>query len=201
MTPFPPLIQKDSQMTSFPLHTIETAPNGSRPALDALRSAFGFIPNIAAAMATSPVLISGLTDLFGRVHGGSFSEQEIQVLLLTNAVANQAEWPIALHAHLAGQEGVPSSDVASIRIGELPANPRLAALSAYARNLIGTRGLADNAVIQAMKTAGFDQRHLLEVIAVTAASTIINYTANVTKPPIESFLVRDDDLAKGEDSR
>ena len=188
-------------MTAFPLHTTETAPNASRPALDTLRSAFGFIPNIAAAMTTSPVLISSLTDLFGRVHGGSFDEKEIQVLLLTNAVTNKAEWPIALHSHLARQEGVASADVARISNGELPGDPRLAALSAYARNLIETRGRADNAVILAMETAGFDERHLLEVVAVTAASTITNYTANVTNPPIESFLVGDDHLAKGEDDR
>lgn len=188
-------------MTPFPLHTIETAPNGSRAALEVLESAFGFIPNIAAAMATSPVLISSLTDLFGRVHGGSFSEKEIQVLLLTNAVTNNAEWPIALHSSLARQEGVASADVARIRNGEFPEDPRLAALSAYARTLIETRGRADNAIILAMKTAGFDERHLLEVVAVTAASTITNYTANVTNPPIENFLVSGDDLAKSEDSR
>ena len=53
-----------------------------------LNAAFGMIPNIAAAMATSPVLINSLVGLFGRVHGGSFTEAQIQTLLLTNAVTN-----------------------------------------------------------------------------------------------------------------
>jgi len=34
--------------------------------------------------------------------------------------------------------------------------------------------------------AGFDTAHLLEVITVVAASTITNYTGNVTRPPVES---------------
>lgn len=188
-------------MTAFPLHTIETGPNESRAALDTLRSAFGFVPNIAAAMATSPVLISSLTELFGRVHGGSFGEKEIQVLLLTNAVTNEAAWPIAFHSSLARQEGVAWTDVDRIRNGDLPRDPRLAALSAYAKNLIETRGRANDAVIRAMETAGFDERHLLEVVAVTAASTITNYTANVTNPPIENFLLGGDDHSEGDENR
>jgi len=34
--------------------------------------------------------------------------------------------------------------------------------------------------------AGFDQAHLLEVISAVAASTITNYTGNITKPPVEA---------------
>jgi len=33
--------------------------------------------------------------------------------------------------------------------------------------------------------AGFRKEHALEVIAVVAASTITNYTASVTRPPVD----------------
>jgi alkylhydroperoxidase family enzyme len=39
-------------MTNFPVHTVEAAPERSKPALRQLQSAFGMIPNIAGAMAT-----------------------------------------------------------------------------------------------------------------------------------------------------
>ena len=45
-------------MATFPVHTFEAAPERSKPALRQLQSAFGMIPNIAGAMATSPVLIN-----------------------------------------------------------------------------------------------------------------------------------------------
>jgi hypothetical protein len=61
-------------MTNFPVHTIDSAPEPSRQALRSLQAAFGMIPNIAGAMATSPVLINSLVGLFGNVHGGSFTE-------------------------------------------------------------------------------------------------------------------------------
>ena len=39
---------------------------------------------------------------------------------------------------------------------------------------------------EAFLAAGFGKDHLLEVIAVVAASTITNYTGNVTNPPLEA---------------
>jgi len=172
-------------MSRFPIQTIDTAPAASKPALQALQSAFGFIPNIAGAMANSPVLIGALTDLFGRVHGGSFSEAEIQVLLLTNAVTNGSEWPVAFHSALALQQGIDAADVTAIRAGTAPKDQRLAALSRLARGLILQRGKLVEADAEMFLAAGFDATRLLEVVAVIAASTITNYTASIAQPPLE----------------
>jgi len=36
--------------------------------------------------------------------------------------------------------------------------------------------------------AGFEEEHLLEVVAVIAASTITNYAGKITNPPLEALL-------------
>lgn len=172
-------------MTRFPLHTLRSAPEKSKLALGALQENFGFIPNIAAAMASSPVLINSLLDLFGRVHGGSFSERQIQVLLLTNAVANRCSWAVAFHSFLALRQGIDEEDVGLIRRGGAPRDAGLAALSVLARTLIEKRGLLDEADLSAFAAAGFTPELALEVISVVAASTITNYTGNVARPAVE----------------
>lgn len=172
-------------MKPFPVHTIHSAPEAARPSLQALQSAFGMIPNIAATMATSPVLIDCLVGLFGKVHGGNFTERQIQVVLLTDAVANASSWAVAFHSALALQQGIDAADVDAIRAGRLPSDPMLAALSSLARALIDTRGHLDQQNVDRFLQAGFDRAHLLEVIAIVAASTITNYTATITKPPLE----------------
>ena len=60
-------------MSTFPIHTIETAPEQSNAVLRQLQQTFGFIPNIAGAMAGSPVLIDAFIGLFqkracGHIH-------------------------------------------------------------------------------------------------------------------------------------
>ena len=67
----------------------------------------------------------------------------------------------------------------------MPKDGKHAALSLLAKTLIEKRGRVDDHDVDAFVSAGFRQEHALEVIAVVAASTITNYTASVTKPPVE----------------
>jgi alkylhydroperoxidase family enzyme len=172
-------------MSSYPVHTIESAPAQSKPVLQQLQQAFGLIPNIAATMAASPVLINGFIGLFEHVHASSLTEPQIQTLLLTNAVTNASEWPVAFHTALALKQGVHPADVDAIRHGGLPGDARLAALSMLARTLIEKRGRLAESDQKCFLEAGFSAEQILEVIAVVAASTITNYTGSVTRPALE----------------
>jgi alkylhydroperoxidase family enzyme len=174
-------------MTKFPVHTIDSAPEASKPAMKQLQSAFGMIPNLIGAIATSPVLINSLTAMFGNVHGASFTEAQVQSVLLTDAVTNDSKWAIAFHTTLALKEGIAPGDVEAIRNGRLPKDAKLAALSGLAKALIEKHGHLDDAEIERFLAAGFGKDHLLEAIAAVAASTITNYAGNITRPEIEAM--------------
>ncbi len=75
-------------LTDFPVHTIESAPERSRAALQQLQAAFRMTPNIAGAMVVSPVLIKSRVGLFGNLQGGSCTEAQAQTVLLTDAGTN-----------------------------------------------------------------------------------------------------------------
>lgn len=173
-------------MSQFPLYSIESAPQKSKPVLLTLQQSFGFIPNIAGAMAGSPVLINSFISVFQNVHCGSFNERQIQTLLLTNAVANASSWAVAFHTALALKEGMTGDDVEAIRRGGLPREPELAALSALSKKYIEKRGRLADSDLQAFLAAGFTPEQALEVITVVAASTITNYVGNVAQPPLET---------------
>jgi hypothetical protein len=63
-------------MDRFPVYTLDSAPEASKPALRDVQARFGMIPNLAGAMATSPVLIQSFIGIFDKVHGGSFTEPQ-----------------------------------------------------------------------------------------------------------------------------
>ncbi|HET7884872.1 MAG TPA: carboxymuconolactone decarboxylase family protein [Bradyrhizobium sp.] len=173
-------------MTTFPVHTKESAPKGSQPALEQLQSAFGMIPNLIGAMSTSPVLINSLVGLFEKVHGGNFTEAQVQIVLLTDAVTNGSAWAVAFHTTLALKEGIDPADVQAIREGHLPKDATFAALSGLAKTMIEKRGRLNDEDIKRFLAAGFGKDHLLEVIAAVTASTITNYTGNITRPPLDA---------------
>jgi AhpD family alkylhydroperoxidase len=174
-------------MAKFPIYTLESAPEASKPSLNGLAQAFGMVPNIAGAIAGSPKLINGLVAVFQQVHGGTFPEAQIQVLLLTNAVTNGCAWAVAFHTFLGLKEGLSEADVQAIRTRRLPQDSKFAALSQLARTLIDKRGRLDDQDIASFTAAGFGQSQVLDVILVVAASTMTNYSGSVANLPLEEM--------------
>jgi alkylhydroperoxidase family enzyme len=172
-------------MTNFQIHTIETAPEQSKAALQGLQQNFGLIPNVAATMAGSPALINAFIGAFGNFHGGSFDERQKQVLLLTNAVTLGCHWTVAFHSTIALKTGVAERDVIAIRGGALPADPQLAALSALTRALMETKGRGAADDIERFVAAGYTRSQVLEVIAGIAISTMAGITGSMASTPIE----------------
>src|ERR1700755_2639949 len=146
-------------MSTFQIYAIDSAPEQSKPVLRQLQQTFGFIPNIAGTMAESPVLISAFIQLFQKVHSGTFTEAQIQTLLLTNAVTNACAWAVAFHTALALKERLIPADVDAIRAGRSPNDSKLGALSTLARTLIEKRGRIDDQGRERFLAAGFGKDH------------------------------------------
>jgi hypothetical protein len=86
------------------------------------------------------------------------------------------------------QAGLNPDDVEAMRKGRSPSDKKLGALSTLARTLIEKRGQLGDQDIQRFLSAGYGKDLLLETITIVAASTITNYTGNVTNPPLEAHL-------------
>jgi alkylhydroperoxidase family enzyme len=172
-------------MIAYPIHTLDSAPPASKPALEGLQKGLGRIPNLAATMAASPTLITAFVGAWQVFGGGTFSNAERQVLLLTNAVTNRAAWAVAFHSTIAEKEGVDVASVRAIREGRLPDDRRLAALSNLTRMLIEKRGHLEAKDVDGFVTSGFSAAQVFEVISGLAVSTMANYASNIAKPVVE----------------
>jgi AhpD family alkylhydroperoxidase len=172
-------------MPTYQIHTIASAPEMSKPVLEQLQQAFGVIPNLAAAISNSPKLVTAFAAVFQQVHSSSLTEQEIQIVLLTNAVANSCAYAVAFHTALALKERVSSEETEAIRVRLVPTDRRFAALSTLAKTLIEKRGHLSEQELNAFIAAGFTKEQILEVVAIVAASTITNYAGTIANPPLE----------------
>jgi len=178
-------ISQENHMPTYEVHTLVSAPERSKPALEQLQQAFGFLPNLAASISNSSTLVTALVGVFQQVHSSSLTEQEIQIVLLTDAVANTSAYAVAFHTDLALRQGVDPEEVTAIRERRTPGDPRYAALSTLANALIEKRGHVSEQEFDAFLSAGFTKEQIMEVIAVVAASTITNYAGTIANPPLE----------------
>lgn len=173
-------------MPTYQVHTTVSAPEKSKPALEQLQQAFGFIPNLVASISNSPKLLTALVGLFQQVHSPGLTEAENQIVLLTDAVTNSSAYAVAFHTALAHEQGISPEETTAIRDRRIPKDQRFAALSTLAKTLIDKRGHLSEQELDAFLSAGFTQEQIMEVIAIVAASTITNYAGTIANPPLES---------------
>jgi AhpD family alkylhydroperoxidase len=174
--------------STYVAHTLDTAPDLAADGLRQLHAAVGLVPNLAATMAESPALLNGFLTLRTLYAQTGFTGGEVQVLSLTAAFENDCAWCMAFHTAMALKEGVDRQAVDSLRRGEAPADPRLAALSRFARAMIRNRGAVDAPTQQAFHAAGYSARQALDVVMGLAFSLMANYAAHLTKPSVDEFL-------------
>lgn len=173
-------------MNDFPIHTVQNAPAGSRPILEQLEGEVGFIPNLAATMAGSPALLGAFTAARTAVRGGSLGGPERETVALAVSFENSCSYCMAAHCTFAEMEGAPEAALEALRAGELPATePRLAALAAFARRLVRSRGFVPEPQVEELLDAGFSRAELLEVVAVVGMTSLANWTHNLAGTPVD----------------
>jgi alkylhydroperoxidase family enzyme len=172
-------------MQKFTIHTVDSAPEQSKPALQRLQQKFGFIPNAAATMASSSALIGAFVGSFVSFQGSNFDDAEKQVLLLTNAVALNCPWTVAFHSTMALKQGVAAGDVQALRAGKPPSDAKYAALSGMAKSLVEKKGRGNVAEAEKFAAAGYSPSQILDVINGIGISTMAATTANLANTPVE----------------
>jgi len=169
----------------YEVHTVETAPEASKPLLRNLKGTIGMIPNLAASMSESPELLNGFLTIREIFYGGSFTPGEVQVLALTNAYENGCHYCMAFHSAFALKEGISKDAVDALRAGRSPQEPTLRALSEFSRALVKHRGHVGGDDVRRFIAAGFSKGQALEVVLGIAVSILANFAHHITQCPLD----------------
>ncbi|MEH6405566.1 MAG: hypothetical protein V7750_19500 [Sneathiella sp.] len=174
-------------MTNFDLHTLDSAPEESRPLLEDSQKAFGRIPGLHAAMAEAPALLDGykhLHTLFATKT--SFDKDELTVVWQAINVEHACHYCVPAHTGIAKMMKV--DDVISNALRDeapLP-NARLEALRTFTLQVVRERGNVIDANVQTFLNAGFTKRQVLEVVLGVAQKVMSNYTNHLVQTPVDA---------------
>ena len=172
-------------MTDFTTHTIDTAPEASKPLLQNAKNAYSFVPNLLATMATAPTLLEGYMILAGIFDKTDLSETERQIILMTNNRLNGCAYCMAAHTTISQMAKVPADVIDALREGTSIADPKLEALRTFAAIVNETRGWPSDDQVAAFLAAGYTLQSVLEVILGTSLKVMSNYTNHMANTPID----------------
>lgn len=171
---------------NFPVHTIDTAPPESRPALEAVKKRYGFVPNLAAVFAESPGAFNGLLAALKAYDDPALTltPLERQIVMLAVAVENRCDYCTAAHSMLAHSLGLAREDIDALQHGAPLSDIKLEALREFAREVVEHRGVVGDASLARFETAGFTRGQVLEVVLGVSIKTLTNYANHIANPPV-----------------
>lgn len=170
---------------SFQVHTIDSAPDKSKPQLEASQKAFSFIPNLHAVLAESPVALETYKTLTGLFSKSSLSTEERHIVWLTINVENKCHYCIPAHSMLATMDKVSGEYIQAIRNKERLGNEKLDALRDFTISVVQKRGQVSSEEVTAFLNAGFTKENILDVLVGVAHKTISNYTNHLADTPVD----------------
>ena len=146
--------------------------------LAAVKAKLGVVPNLFRTFARAPAALNGYLAFSDALSGGRLDAGRREIVALAVGQANSCAYCLAAHSLIGKGAGLSEADIRAARAGA-SADAADAALAVFARQLTESRGVVDDADLAAFKRAGFDDGHVLEVVALVALNTLTNYTNHV----------------------
>jgi len=167
------------------VHDKSTAPAEALPLLEKAESAYGFVPNLLGVMAESPALLEAYMTMNQIFEKTDFSPSERQVVLLAVSEDNECGYCTAAHTAIASMQGVPEDVARATAEGRAIDDSKLEALRRFTGKVVASRGNPSADDVSAFLNAGYERRHVLDVLTGVGMKTLSNYTNHIAETPLD----------------
>ena len=176
---------KETTMTDFPSHDVDTAPEASKPLLEKSLKAFGRLPGLHKVMAESPQVLEGYQVLHRLFSETAFDADELTVIWQAINVEHECHYCVPAHTGMAKRMKI-SDDINEALRNETPlSSAKLEALRTFTLRMVRNRGNVSEAQTQDFFDAGYNHRAVLDVILGLAQKTMSNYINHVAETPLD----------------
>lgn len=172
-------------MNNLTVHTMESAPEASKPLLENSIKNFGSIPSLHGVMAESPAVLEAYQMLHKWFQETSFDADELTVVWQTINVEHNCHYCVPAHAAIAKMMKVDDSLTAALRHGNPMPTAKLQALHDTTLLLVRNRGVVSEAEVQKFYDVGYSQKELLEIVLGMAQKVMSNYINHLADTPID----------------
>lgn len=155
--------------------TIADAPEASRPMLEAVKKQLGVVPNLFRLVSISPSALEGYLGMSGALAKGALPAATRERIALAVAEINRCSYCLSAHSYL-------GKHVAKLTEAEIEANRRGAstdekagAAVAFAAQVAHERGHVGADALEKVRTAGYSDAQIIEIIQHVALNTWTNY--------------------------
>ncbi len=169
------------------VHTLDTAPDASKPLLENSLKAFGRLPSLHGVMAESPGLLEGYQRLHrSAIQDTAFTKEERTVVWMAVNVYHECHYCVPAHTGIAHSEKIDQSIIEALRDETPLSDPKLKALRAFTLAVVDSRGRPSADQVAAFEAADYGERAVLDIVLIVAQKVMSNYVNSLFDTPTDA---------------
>ena len=142
--------------------------------LGEIRGAFGAVPNMFRTVAHSPAALRSMWGAFGALGQGSIPALLGEKIAVAVANRNDCHYCLAAHTVLGKKAGASEAEMAAAQVGHA-SDPATAAALTFALKVVEQRGHVNAADVAALRSAGYSDEQIVDIVAHVALNLFTNY--------------------------
>jgi uncharacterized peroxidase-related enzyme len=141
--------------------------------------------NIFKGIANSPAALQMYLAMSGALHGGELTKAEAEVIQLAVGEANGCGYCTAAHTMAGTKAGLTSEQAIGARQGRIEDDPKLDAIARFAVAMHEKKGFVSDDDLNKIRSAGYSDSHIVEIVAHYALATFTNYLNHVNETVVD----------------
>ncbi|MFC3159501.1 uncharacterized peroxidase-related enzyme [Chryseobacterium arachidis] len=155
----------------------EEATGKTKELFDTVQSKMGMVPNMMRTLGNSPAVLNAYLGFNAGLNYSSLGGKLGELIALTVANENGCNYCNAAHSFVGGKMGIGEQDINDAR-NALSSDPKINAALVFAKEILNTKGSVSDEALEKVRTAGYNDAQILEILAQVSLSIFTNY-ANI----------------------
>ena len=161
-----------------------TAQGRAKELLDATQAQLGRIPNLYGSMAQSPAALDGYLAFRGALGKGVLSIPMRERVALLTAAINDCSYCVSAHSFRGAKVGLSADELAAAQKSQSE-DPKATAALQFVDLLLQRRGLVTDDDYAKVKSVGWSDEEIGEIVAHVALNVFSNYFNHVAAPVLD----------------
>jgi uncharacterized peroxidase-related enzyme len=166
-----------------------TASGKAKELLNAVEQRIKRIPNIARLMGNSPAVLDAYFHFNEALDATKITPKLRALITTTVSEINGCDYTLSVAYALGPREGLTEEDLTAARRAEAK-DPKIAAALRFAAKVIGERGNVAPHEVEQLRSAGYSDEEIVDVIGVIALNLFRNYFNLIAGTDVDFPLVK-----------
>lgn len=162
----------------------ETTTGEAKELFNAVNKKLGFIPNLIKVFGNSPATLKSYLSLGELTASGNFSNKFREQLALAIGEENSCNYCLSAHTAIGKMNGLSDEQTELSRQG-ISGDTKVQAGLQFAKEVTKNRGKVSTEAINAVKSAGYNDGDILEIVLNVVSNTLTNYVNHIAETEID----------------